>query len=94
MEDAMPQNETKAWMLAWAFFTAMPLVGAGAYRHLAVPAALEEPSSSVMECRDLRPERSRAADGGERGQRRAHARDGGLAVLLLMAQGPRVFALR
>jgi len=92
----MPQSDSKAWMLAWFLFTAMPLVGAAeAYRQHVVAGAFDDASSTIAECRDLRPERSRAVEQRDRvqhGSRRA--RDGAVAVLLLLAQGPRTVALR
>ena len=95
----MSQSESKSWMLAWFLFTAMPLVGAaGAYRHQAVASASDEASASIALCPDVRPARWRAVAQRDRGQRgshaQRHARDGALAVLLLIAQGPRTVALR
>jgi hypothetical protein len=94
----MPQSDSKAWMLAWFLFTAMPVVGAAeAYRQQVMAGAFEDASSTIAECRDL-PEQSRAVEQRDRVQRGSHAqrraRDGALAVLLLMAQGPRSVALR
>ena len=93
----MPQSDSKAWMLAWFLFAAMPLVGATeAYRQHVVAGALEDASSTVAECRDLGLERSPAVE--QRDRRGSHAqrraRDGAMAVLLLLAQGPRTVALR
>jgi hypothetical protein len=95
----MPQSDSKAWMLAWFLFTAMPVVGAAeAYRQHVVAGAFDDASSTIAECRDLRPERSRAGEQRDRVQRGSHAqrraRDGAVAVLLLLAQGPRTVALR
>src|SRR5262249_39077166 len=91
-EDAMPQSESKAWMIAWLLFTAMPLLGAAeAYRHHVVATAFAEASSPVTECSDFRPGRSPAVEQRDRPQRRPyaqpHARDGAVAILLLLAQG-------
>lgn len=95
----MSQSESKSWMLAWFLFTAMPLVGAaGAYRHQAVASASDEASASIALCPDVRPARWRAVEQGDRGRRRPYAerraRDGALAILFMMAQGPRTVALR
>ena len=95
----MPQSDSKAWMLSWFLFAAMPVVGAAeAYRQHLVAGPFEDPSSTIAECRDLRLERSPAVEQRDRVQRGPHAqrraRDGALAVLLLVAQGPRTVALR
>jgi hypothetical protein len=95
----MPQSDSKAWMLAWFLFAAMPLVGAAeAYRQHLAAGAFEDASSTIAECRDLRPDRLPALEQRDRGRRGSHAqrrvRDGAVAVLLLMARGPRTIALR
>jgi len=95
----MRQSDSKAWMLAWFLFAAMPVVGAAeAYRQRVAAGALDDASSTIAECRDLGSERSRPVAQRDRGQRGPHAqrraRDGALAVLLMMAQGPRTVALR
>ena len=85
----MPQSDSKAWMLAWYLFAAMPLVGAvGVFRQHTVVAAVDD-ASSIM-CPDLG---RRAVEQRER-RHASRARDGALAVVLLLAQGPRAVALR
>jgi hypothetical protein len=92
----MPQSDSKAWMLAWFLFAAMPLVGAaGAFRQYTVAETVDDASSTITECPDLR---LRAVEQRARGQRASYAqrraRDGALAVVLLLAQGPRAVPLR
>jgi hypothetical protein len=91
----MPQSDSKAWMLAWFLFAAMPLVGAAqAYRHHVVAGAFDDASSAIAECPDLRPRAVEQRDRGRASYGHRRARDGAFAVLLLMAQGPRTVALR